>query len=104
MAAVPRRLGLGRLAALMPDETQESAVRFLETSLRAWAFARACQSADGRAKATPNWLRGCSTTRPNSALGGRPPITRMTRHTAGGSDSSLNQPHLGAPKRSTRRK
>jgi transposase InsO family protein len=55
--------------------------------LREWAYAHAFQSSNDRAQDMPNWLRAYNTTRPHTALGGKPPITRITRDNVLGNDS-----------------
>lgn len=67
--------------------TNGKAERFIQTSLREWAYARAFHSSNDRAQAMPNWLHAYNTTRPHAALGGKPPITRITRDNVLGSDS-----------------
>jgi transposase InsO family protein len=66
--------------------TNGKAERFIQTSLREWAYARAFHSSTERARAMPNWLRAYNTARPHSALGGKPPITRLQRNNLLGSD------------------
>jgi len=59
--------------------TNGKAERFIQTSLREWAYARAFQSSNDRAQDMPNWLRAYNTTRPHTALGGKPPMSRIAR-------------------------
>jgi transposase InsO family protein len=66
--------------------TNGKAERFIQTSLREWAYAHAFQSSNDRAQDMPNWLRAYNTTRPHTALGGKPPITRITRDNVLGND------------------
>ena len=51
--------------------------RFHQTMAREWAYGLAYRSSDARAQALPHWLRHYNETRPHSALGNRPPITRV---------------------------
>jgi hypothetical protein len=53
------------------------AERFIQTSLREWAHARAFQTSAERAAALLPWLTDDNFQRPHSALGGRPPIRRV---------------------------
>jgi transposase InsO family protein len=42
-----------------------------------WAYRRVYRSNSQRSRALPIWLRRYNTTRPHSALGGRPPVSRL---------------------------
>jgi transposase InsO family protein len=57
--------------------TNGKAERFIQTSLREWAYANAFHSSTERARAMPAWLRAYNTSRPHTALGGKPPISRL---------------------------
>lgn len=52
--------------------------RFNRTLLREWAYARPFQSNDERAEALQDWLGYYNTERRHSALGGLPPISRLS--------------------------
>ena len=73
-----RRLTHKRTRPYTP-RTNGKAERFIQTSLREWAYAHAFQSSTERARAMPNWLRAYNTTRPHTALGGKPPMSRIAR-------------------------
>jgi transposase InsO family protein len=57
--------------------TNGKAERFIQTSLREWAYARAYQSSAERGHAMLPWIAGDNHTRPHSALGGIPPAARL---------------------------
>jgi transposase InsO family protein len=57
--------------------TNRKAERFIQTSLREWAYARAFQTSAERAAALLPWLTDYNFQRPHSALGGCPPIRRV---------------------------
>ena len=44
---------------------------------REWAYGLIYRSSDARAAALPHWLRHYNEQRPHSALGNRPPISRV---------------------------
>ena len=67
--------------------TNGKAERFIQTSLREWAYAAAYHTSAERAAAMPIWLCGYNSHRPHSALGGKPPISRLTRDNLLGNDS-----------------
>lgn len=52
--------------------------RFNRTLLREWAYERVFLDNDQRARRLPQWLRFYNMERRHSALGGRPPISRMS--------------------------
>ena len=52
--------------------------RFNRTLLREWAYARPFASNDERAKALPDWIGFYNERRRHSALGGLPPISRVS--------------------------
>jgi transposase InsO family protein len=57
--------------------TNGKAERFIQTSLREWAYAQPFQNSDERAKAMHPWLHRYSTQRPLSALKGKAPLDRL---------------------------
>ena len=67
--------------------TNGKAERFIQTSLREWAYARPFHSSAERARAMPAWLCRYNSLRPHSALGGNPPISRIARDNLLGNDS-----------------
>ena len=67
--------------------TNGKAERFIQTSLREWAYARPFLSSDQRAKAMPAWLADYNTRRPHAALNGKPPLSRLARDNVLGNDS-----------------
>jgi transposase InsO family protein len=52
--------------------------RFNRTLLAEWAYARAYRSEQARRAALPAWLHRYNHHRPHTALGGRPPASRVT--------------------------
>jgi transposase InsO family protein len=57
--------------------TNGKAERFIQTSLREWAYARAYQSSAERGQAMNPWIADYNHNRPHSALGGRPPFEKL---------------------------
>ena len=58
--------------------TNGKAERFIQTALREWAYVKAYRSSRQRAGALGPFLRTYNTTRPHTAHGRRPPITRLS--------------------------
>jgi transposase InsO family protein len=58
--------------------TNGKAERLIQTLLREWAYARSYPSSDNRARALAGYLRWYNRRRPHSALGARPPISRVS--------------------------
>jgi len=58
--------------------TNGKAERFIQTSLREWAYAQPFQTSAERANALPPWIADYNLRRPHSALGGYPPMSRIT--------------------------
>jgi transposase InsO family protein len=58
--------------------TNGKAERFIQTSLREWAYANAYHSSTARTAALSPWLASYNTTRHHSGLGGQPPFTWLT--------------------------
>ena len=57
--------------------TNGKAERFIQTSLREWAYARPYVSSQQRSAALTTWLDQYNTARPHTALGGHPPAARL---------------------------
>ena len=51
--------------------------RYQQTLAREWAYGQRYRSSTARAAALPIWLIHYNTTRPHSAIGNRPPISRI---------------------------
>jgi transposase InsO family protein len=58
-------------------KTNGKAERFIQTSLREWAYARAYQSSAERGQAMKPWITDYNHSRPHSALGGIPPAAKL---------------------------
>jgi transposase InsO family protein len=58
-------------------QTNGKAERFIQTSLREWAYAAPYLSSSERTQAMPGWIDAYNTTRPHSALNGIPPFKRL---------------------------
>jgi len=73
------RLGLERryTRAYRP-RTNGKAERLIQTLLREWAYARSYPSSTARARALSGYLRWYNKRRPHSALGARPPLSRVS--------------------------
>ena len=67
--------------------TNGKAERFIQTSLREWAYAAAYHTSAERAAAMPPWLCDYNSRRPHSALGGKPPISRLIQDNLLGNDT-----------------
>src|SRR6266481_3002914 len=58
-------------------KTNGKAERFVQTSLREWAYARAYLTSDDRARHLPEWLHRYNWHRPHHSLKSKPPISRL---------------------------
>lgn len=58
-------------------KTNGKAERFIQTSLREWAYARAYPSSEHRKAALPSWLHNYNWHRPHGSLQSMPPISRL---------------------------
>jgi transposase InsO family protein len=58
-------------------KTNGKAERFVQTSLREWAYARAYTTSDERAAELPRWLHRYNWHRPHGSIGSKPPISRL---------------------------
>ncbi|MBP1381250.1 integrase core domain-containing protein, partial [Stenotrophomonas maltophilia] len=57
--------------------TNGKAERFIQTSLREWAYAREYASSDQRNSVLTQWLHHYNWHRPHMGIGGQPPISRV---------------------------
>lgn len=57
--------------------TNGKAERFIQTSLREWAYAQTYQTSAERAGALQTWITSYNHLRPHSALGGKPPASKL---------------------------
>jgi transposase InsO family protein len=77
-AAACAHLGLGHhYTRPYTPRTNGKAERFIQTSLREWAYARAYAHSNQRCDALPTWLHGYNWHRPHMSLAGQPPIHRL---------------------------
>ena len=67
--------------------TNGKAERFIQSSLREWAYAQPFRSSAERSQTMLSWIERYNHTRPHSALGGKPPISRIARDNLLGNDS-----------------
>jgi transposase InsO family protein len=58
-------------------KTNGKAERFIQTSLREWAYACAYQNSEQRAAELPGWLHRYNWHRPHGSIGSKPPISRL---------------------------
>jgi transposase InsO family protein len=74
-----RRLGLRHLRTKpYTPRTNGKAERFIQTSLREWAYARSYESSAQRAQHLRPWLHHYNWHRPHASLGYNPPISRAS--------------------------
>jgi transposase InsO family protein len=59
-------------------QTNGKAERFIQTALREWAYAASYATSQQRREALQDWLHHYNHHRPHSALGGQPPVSRLT--------------------------
>jgi len=73
-----KRLGLKHIRTRpYTPKTNGKAERFIQTSLREWAYARAYNSSDERTAELPRWLHRYNWHRPHGSIGSIPPISRL---------------------------
>jgi transposase InsO family protein len=77
-ATAMRRLRIKHLRTRpYTPRTNGKAERFVQTSLREWAYARAYHTSDDRAAELPVWLHRYNWHRPHGSLSAKPPISRL---------------------------
>lgn len=73
-----KRLGLRQVFTRpYTPKTNGKAERFIQTSLREWAYARAYNNSQERTQELPHWLHRYNWHRPHGSLGSKPPISRL---------------------------
>jgi len=73
-----KRLGLKHIRTKpYTPKTNGKAERFIQTSLREWAYARAYNTSSERAAELPRWLHRYNWHRPHGSIGSMPPISRL---------------------------
>lgn len=73
-----KRLGLKHIRTKpYTPKTNGKAERFIQTSLREWAYARAYNTSKERAAELPRWLHSYNWHRPHGSIGSMPPISRL---------------------------
>ena len=73
-----QRLGLKHIRTRpYTPRTNGKAERFIQTSLREWAYAQAYNSSDERTAELPRWLHRYNWHRPHSSIGAKPPVSRL---------------------------
>jgi transposase InsO family protein len=76
--AACKRLGLRQIFTRpYTPRTNGKAERFIQTSLREWAYARAYNTSDERTAELPRWLHRYNWHRPHGGIGSKPPISRL---------------------------
>jgi len=58
-------------------KTNGKAERFIQTSLREWAYGRAYNTSHERTAELPRWLHRYNWHRPHASIGAKPPISRL---------------------------
>ncbi len=58
-------------------KTNGKAERFVQTSLREWAYAIAYETSEDRAAQLPGWLHRHNWHRPHASIGAKPPISQL---------------------------
>jgi transposase InsO family protein len=77
-AKVLRRLGIRHLRTKpYTPKTNGKAERFVQTSLREWAYAQAYPTSGHRAQELPRWLHRYNWHRPHGGIGAKTPISRL---------------------------
>jgi transposase InsO family protein len=79
-AATCAELGIRHLfTRAYTPRTNGKAERFIQSMLREWAYARPYRTSNQRRRRLPTWLTYYNHRRPHTALGYRPPISRLRR-------------------------
>jgi transposase InsO family protein len=77
-ARICKMLGLKHIRTRpYTPKTNGKAERFIQTSLREWAYGRAYNTSDERTAELPRWLHRYNWHRPHGSIGAKPPISRL---------------------------
>jgi transposase InsO family protein len=77
-ARICKRLGLKHIRTKpYTPRTNGKAERFIQTSLREWAYGHAYNTSDERAAELPRWLHRYNWHRLHGSIGDKPPISRL---------------------------
>ncbi len=77
-AKLCRKLGIRHIFTRpYTPKTNGKAERFIQTSLREWAYARAYRTSDERAGELSYWMHRYNWHRPHGSIGSKPPISRL---------------------------
>jgi transposase InsO family protein len=77
-ARVCKKLGLKHIRTKpYTPKTNGKAERFIQTSLREWAYAWAYNTSDERAAELPRWMHRYNWHRPHGSIESKPPISRL---------------------------
>jgi transposase InsO family protein len=68
-------------------KTNGKAERFIQTSIREWAYAAPFNTSADRTRAMHPWLHAYNTERPHAAHNGKPPLSRLARDNLLGNDN-----------------
>jgi transposase InsO family protein len=77
--------------------TNGKAERFIQTSLREWAYARAYTTSRERTVALPPWLHHYNTQRPHAGLAQSAPVTRLYSLLLGSTEGTVASSRPGYP-------
>ena len=73
-----KKLGLKHIRTKpYTPKTNGKAERFIQTSLREWAYAQAYNTSKERAAELPRWLHRYNWHRPHGGIGSKPPISKL---------------------------
>jgi transposase InsO family protein len=73
-----KRLGIRHIRTRpYTPRTNGKAERFIQTSLREWAYAHAYDTSDERAAELPRWIHRYNWHRPHGSIGAKTPISRL---------------------------
>jgi len=76
-----KRLGLKHIRTKpYTPKTNGKAERFIQSSLREWAYARAYENSRQRARELPYWLHHYNWHRPHAGIKGKTPLSRLGLH------------------------
>ena len=72
-----KRLGLKHIRTKpYTPKTNGKAERFIQSSLREWAYARAYENSEQRARELPHWIHHYNWHRPHAGIKGKTPVSR----------------------------